>query len=545
MNAALRNLPVRIAVLLLLGTLLSGCGSPQSPPAPSKPAETRPAEWTAIVAEATGGADPFTEYGTNSQFALIPHVIEPLMHAELLPDGKAWGIVNDLAESWTFADPTTLRVELKRGVRFQNGEELTAEHVKYAYDSIVFVPQPGRRANTLKALGDAEIVDPYTVVWHLPVPNRSVLSFMDRLLIPPLARRTMTAEEFEARPIGTGPYKAVEWPRDGTIRLEAWDGHRRGKPFPERLVIRSVPEPSTRVLELLAGTAQIAQAVPIEGLASIEGNPKLEVAALRGSTTLSYVINVFKAAPPLRDKRVRQAMNYAVDREGIVRSILGGRGTMLPGPLWPGWIGYTDDVKPYPHDPERARALLREAGYPDGFTFRWSVTQGVFTKDIEVAQAVASQLARVGITASLQPLERARVLAERNEGAFDVTELVWPMYWDPSTIYVNTLQASYPDAKLVPQFGPPPAELVEARRLVNEAAAAPSTEQMASTYAAANRLMHDDAFWLFVHTMDELWATQKDVGWRPYPTSYPFYYDYWAMLGKKTPSEATIPLILN
>src|SRR3954470_17652035 len=152
MNAALRNLPIAMAALLLLGTLLPGCRSPQSTPAPSKPAEARPAEWTVIVAEATGGADPFTEYGTNSQYALIPHVVEPLMHAELLPDGKAWGIVNDLAESWSFPDPTTLRVELKRGVRFHNGEEVTAEHVKYAYDSIVFAPQPGRRANTLKAL---------------------------------------------------------------------------------------------------------------------------------------------------------------------------------------------------------------------------------------------------------------------------------------------------------------------------------------------------------------------------------------------------------
>src|SRR3954451_79650 len=93
MNAALRTLPLAMAALLLLGTLLPGCRSPQSPPAPSKPAEARPAEWTVIVAEATGGADPFTEYGTNSQYALIPHVVEPLMHAELLPDGKAWGIV--------------------------------------------------------------------------------------------------------------------------------------------------------------------------------------------------------------------------------------------------------------------------------------------------------------------------------------------------------------------------------------------------------------------------------------------------------------------
>jgi hypothetical protein len=144
-------------------------------------------------------------------------------------------------------------------------------------------------------------------------------------------------------------------------------------------------------------------------------------------------------------------------------------------------------------------------------------------------------------TLSLQPLERARVLAERSEGAFDVTELVWPMYWDPSSIYVNTLQTAYPDAKLVPQFGPPPAELVEARRLVSEAAAAPSTEQMTSTYAAANRLMHDEAFWLFVHTVDDLWGAQKDIGWRPYPTNYVLLYDYWKMNGQQAPTDPAVP----
>src|SRR5215212_1580700 len=535
-----RVVPAMLAVALTCGMLLPACTSRESPPQSS-----RPTEWNAVIAEQTGGADPLSEYGTNAQYQLIPKVVEPLLHIEMLPDGSSWGVVNDLADKWSFTDPTTLVVELKRGILFQNGEELTAEHVRSAYEGIVNASKPGRRAVTLKVLGDVEVVDKYTVRWRMPAPNLGVLGSLWNLLIPPLGRANMTAEEFEARPIGTGPYKVVEWPRDGTVRLEAWDGYRRGKASPERLVIRSVPEPSTRVLELLAGTAQIAPTVPIESLDSIRGNPQLEVVSLQGSSSLSYVMNVFKTTPPLRDLRVRQAMNYAVDREGIVRSILGGRGTMLPGPLWPGWVGYTDDVKPYPHDPDRARALLREAGYPDGFTFRWSVTQGAFTKDIEVAQAVASQLARVGITASLQPLERARVLAERSEGAFDMTELVSPMYWDPSSIYVNTLQTAYPDAKLVPQLGPPPAELVEARRLVSEAAAAPSTEQMTSTYAAANRLMHDEAFWLFVHTMDELWATQKDIGWRPYPTSYPFYYDYWAMLGKKAPSEATIPLLLN
>ena len=541
MHLLTRPTAVVLALAVFVAAVLPGCASRETPPQRA----TRPTEWNVVIAEQTGGADPLTEYGTNSMYLLIPHVLEPLLHIELLPDGSSWGVVLDLAERWSFTDSTTFVVELKKGVQFQNGEELTAEHVKYAYDAIVNADKPGRRAVLLRILGESEIVDKYTIRWHLPTPNSSALAVMFYLLVPPLARRDMTAEEFEAKPIGTGPYKVVEWPRDGTVRLEAWDGYRKGKPSPERLTIRTVPEPATRVLELLAGTAQIAQTVPIESLSSIEGNPKLEVVSLKGSAALSYVINLFKTTPPFRDKRVRQAMNYAVDREAIVKSILGGHGTTLPGPLWPGWLGQTDDVKPYAYDPERAKALLREAGYPDGFSFKWSITQGVFVKDSEIAQAVASQLAKVGINATLQPLERARLLAERQEGDYDVTELIWPIAWHPAVLYSSTLNLSYPDAKLTPRWGDTPAELLEARRLVGEVSANTSVEGMGTASAAVNKLMHDEAFWLFVHSTDDLWGVQKDTGWRPYPTAYPPWYDYWTLLGKSPPADTTVPLLLK
>jgi len=269
------------------------------------------------------------------------------------------------------------------------------------------------------------------------------------------------------------------------------------------------------------------------------------VVSLKGATGLSYVINLFKTTPPFRDERIRQAMNYAVDRDSIVKTILGGHGTVMPGPLWSGWLGYTDDLKPYPYDPDKAKQLLAQAGYPDGFSFKWSVTQGVFAKDVEIAQAVASQLAKVGIQAQLQPLERARLLAERTEGDYDVTELIWPISWHPAVLYSSTLNLSYPDAKLTPKWGDTPADLVEARRLVGEINSATDVEGMARASAAVSRVMHDDAFWLFVHTVDELWGVQKDLAWRPYPTAYPPFYDYWPTIGKKAPTEATIPLVLN
>ncbi len=543
-----------IVLVALAGALvLAACGSKQSPPSSQSQgqgqaqgqASARPTEWNVVIAEQTGGADPLTEYGTNGQYQLPIHVLEPLMHIEMLPDGSSWGVVNDLAEKWSFPNPTTFEVELKKGVQFQNGEELTAEHVKYAYDSIVFAEKPGRRAVSLKALGDAEIVDKYTIRWHLPAPNATILGSMYTLLIPPLARRNMTAEEFEAKPIGTGPYKVIDWPRDGTIRLEAWDGYRNGKAFPDRLTIRTVPDPSTRVLELLAGTAQIAQTVPIESLSSVDSNPQKEVVSLKGNFSLSYVINVFKTSPPLRDQRVRQALNYAVDRDTIVKSVLGGHGGVLPGPLWTGWLGYDGSVQPYPYDPDKARALLREAGYPDGFSMKWTVTQGIYEKDIEIAQAVASQLAKVGIQVQLQPLERARLLAERSEGDYDMTELAWPNSWIPVNLFTFTLDTSYPDAKLTPRWGAVPDSLTEARKMVKDAGTASSIEQMGTLYGQLDRFVHDQAFWLFVHTVDDLWATQKDIAWRPYPTNYVVFYDRWKMVGVQAPSDPAVPPVLK
>ena len=524
----------RIAALLTLPSLLVLWTEAEA---------ARPAQWTVVVSEKTGGADPLSEHGTNSQYYLIPHVVEPLVRIELLPGERAWGVVPVLAEKWTFPDPRTFVVEIRRGIRFQNGEELTAEHVKAAFDAFVTPEKPGRRGVVLKALGRAEVVGKHTVRWHLPKPDLSVLASASHLLVPPLARHSMTREQFEAKPIGSGPYRVAAWPTDGTVQLEAWDGYRGGKPFPEKLIFRHVPEPSTRVFELAAGSAQVATAVPIESLSTIQNNPKLEVVSLTGGSSLSYVINLFKTTPPLRDKRVRQAMNHAVDRAAIVKAILGGRGAPLTAPLWPGWLGASEELRPYAHDPERARALLKEAGYPNGFSFRWTVTQGVFVKDIEVAQAVANQLAKVGIKATVQPAERARILAERNEGEYDVTELIWTMYWHPAIMLHFTLNASFPDAKLGQKWGAVPAELARARRLMSDAGEATTLDGMQRAYAALNQHMHDEAFWLFVHTVDSLWGVQKDIAWRPYPAAFPASDDYWHRLGKKAPDSPVVPSV--
>jgi ABC-type transport system substrate-binding protein len=130
----------------------------------------RPTQWTVVVSEKTGVADALSEYGTNAQFYRMPHVVEPLVRIELQAGERSWGVVPVLAEKWSFPDPRTFVVEVKRGVKFQNGEELTAEHVKAAFDAFVSPEKPGRRGVVLKGLGKADVVGKHTVKWSLPKP---------------------------------------------------------------------------------------------------------------------------------------------------------------------------------------------------------------------------------------------------------------------------------------------------------------------------------------------------------------------------------------
>src|SRR4051794_16320554 len=217
---------LQVAAAGTVGSVLAACSAAPAPPSrgdtPSgaplgaSPPANRPTDWTVVLGEATGGGDPLTEYSTSAEYYLQKHVLEGLLHVELLPDGKSWGVVNDLAERWSFPDSKTFLVELRQGVRFHNGEELTAEHVEYAYNAMVFRDKPGRRTILLKALGKLEIVDKYTVRWHMPAPDLTILGSLYGLTLPALARKNMSADEFERQPIGTGPYRAIEWQRDGT-----------------------------------------------------------------------------------------------------------------------------------------------------------------------------------------------------------------------------------------------------------------------------------------------------------------------------------------
>jgi peptide/nickel transport system substrate-binding protein len=208
---------------------------------------------------------------------------------------------------------------------------------------------------------------------------------------------------------------------------------------------------------------------------------------------------------PFDDVRVRRAVNLAVNREAIVRTVLAGRGVVLAGPFTSSWLGFDPAVAPWPYDPERAKQLLAEAGYPGGFETTWNISSGVFLKDTEIAEAAASQLRRVGIQVKLVPTERAKIQKDATEGTFQgITSVAWGAQFEPdpmlSWVFVNRPHIDAP--RII--------ELIEkGRREVD-------LEKRRAIYREMYRIGHDDAVWLFVHAQDELWAKRRDIAWQPY-----------------------------
>ena len=210
------------------------------------------------------------------------------------------------------------------------------------------------------------------------------------------------------------------------------------------------------------------------------------------------------SAAPFDNKKVREAANLAVNKDAIVKNVLGGRGIVMAGPFTPAWLGYDPGVKPFAYDPAKAKALLAEAGFPNGFDTTWSISSGVFLKDTEIAEAVAGQLRAVGIRAKIVPTERAKIQKDAQENNFQgMTSVAWGTQFEPD-VMLNWVMMR--DHMTVPRIK----ELVLAGR------AEVDLEKRRKIYQELYRTAHDEAMWLFVHAQDELWAKRRDIPWTPY-----------------------------
>ena len=385
----------RAAVAILLAAFGGGCAAE-----PAAPAAERDTLVFASSADATT-LDPHNTTDTQSDQVIW------MVYNALIRYDPQMNIVGDLAESWEMSeDELTWTFHLREGVRFHDGSPFTAESVKRNFDRVLDPRQGHKRLSLFEAIDRVEVADPRTVRIITKFPFGAfepTMAHVSAAIVSPEVADQHGAD-FGLTPestSGTGPYKVVSWRKDQEIVLERNDDYWGEPGRLARIVYRPIPEAASRVIALESGDVDVITHIPPRDVARLDGLPGIQV--LKGMSIGAQMFRFNCVRGPLADPRVRLAIAYAVDRRAIVDNLVAGLAVPSTGPLTPIMRGRAD-LGEFPHDPDKARALLADAGYPDGFETTISTTPR-YNMGVELAEALAAQLRGVGITARIEVLE--------------------------------------------------------------------------------------------------------------------------------------------
>jgi peptide/nickel transport system substrate-binding protein len=459
-----------------------------------------------VVMQAADAAtlDP-TMNRETSTFNVLINVFDALLHKEA--DGS-YG--PGLASDWRALSDTVWEFDLRPGVTFHDGEPFTAESVAFTVARVQdeAVGSPIRSGFTF--IESVEVVDPLqvriTTVRPTPLAEHY---FSELMMVPPVHFERVGAEAFAQAPVGTGPYRVVSWQRDVAATLIANDAHWRGAPAVREVSFRPVPEAITRFASLSAGEADLVTQVPPSLVGSVEGAPGLGIRAVDGARAIYIGINTEESGhEALRDARVRQALNLAVDIEGIVEGIFGGLATPTTTLLTDLDFGHNDALAPYPYDPARARDLLAEAGYATGLSLVLGTPNGRYVNDVQVAQAVAEQLQAVGITIDLQVSEYGAYVGQLFSGnAPDLYLIGWgnaPL--DADFILYPLLHST----GFLSYVADP-----ELDALLDAGRSTVDRQARLDAYEAATAWIHEQAYMIFLYKPQDLYGVVDDLDWTP------------------------------
>lgn len=420
-----------LLLVLLMVFSLAACGSSGSGSDPAAPAADGDAEAVAPVEEAS--ADTLRLAVTSEPNHLnpkgIPEVVDewilPNIMETLLTFDDDGNLIPMLAESYEYESDTVMLWHLRQGVKFHNGEELTAEDALF---SLWLTSQAIIIDGNVSDIDfdQSEVVDDYTfrLVFHQPsLAALYYFTWMTTSIVCKSAWEEMGEDAYAVAPIGTGPYKFVSWDANGTITLEAfedyWDSDNAAR-IPN-LVFTVIEDANARAIALETGTVDFAYQISVADIPALEAAEGVVVYEGPSEDVHTMMINGQNSpVEALHDPLVRRAMIMALDREALVDAIYDGRGTASDSVLTPNTFGYNGSFgkEAYPYDPEGAKALLEEAGYGDGFSFKFMIMDD--TTQITMAEACRSMWEQIGIDCQIDVLEMGSFMNLFDASEFDV-----------------------------------------------------------------------------------------------------------------------------
>ena len=357
------------------------------------------------------------------------------------PDNQ---LVPRAAREWKMTDPTTWQFKLRPNVKWHNGETLTGDDVKFTFERAIDPKSPSIRQTAFPLLSRVDVIDPLTVNFIMKSTDPlwpARLNGMGAWLMPAKYFQAQGQAGFELKPIGTGPFRFVELVKNDHILLERNPDYWGGLPNAETILIRAIPEASARITALVdTGEINFTDIVPFDFVDKVNKGTNTKMADFRNVGYYTITPNV--KVKPLDDKRVRQALSLAIDRQSIAKDLMKGRAAVPTGFLCKGDFAYDESKPPMPYDQAKAKALLQQAGYANEEIFIESQRNVLLDNEQQVCETVVAMWKAVGVNAKLEIVEPA-VRAEKNrlrnyKGCF--TSYFTSVLGDPDGFMWRTLQ---------------------------------------------------------------------------------------------------------
>ncbi len=415
-----------------------------------------------------------------------------------------------LATSYRLVSNTTWEFKIREGVKFTNGEEMDAAAVKFSLDRIRRPELRTPLAIYARVFRDIQVVDKYTVRVLTTIPAPVLPLYMTRIgILPPRYLQEKGDEEFGRNPVGTGPYKLERWVRGERVVLAANDSYWGQKPSVSQVVWRYIPENATRVAALGSGEVHIAATIPYQDAAGLRGRG-MTVTPVNTLRTMFVQFNLLKDGPA-KNKKVRQALNYAVDKDGMISTVLDGFARKLDGQvLSREYFGYHDGLKAYPYDPNKAKQLLAEAGYGNGLTINMTGPPERYVLGKETMQVLAAMFERVGVKTNLNYVEFGRFVQVLLNKSFDDT-----VFWGAGTVPDADVYLGAVFVKGGAYSSNASDEFDEA---YNRAQRTMDPVRRLELYRKAAEILHEEAPAIFLHQQTNVFGMSPRVtGFKPDP----------------------------
>ncbi len=413
-----------------------------------------------------------------------------------------------LATSYRIVNETTWEFTLRKGVKFHNGEDFDAKSVKFSLERMIDPKNKLRQVQVGQYLDHVDIIDPYKVhlITKKPYPALDATLCSVGAMLPPKYVQEKGAAHIALNPVGTGPYKFGRWIKDDHIELRANDNYWRGAPKIKRAIFRPIPEATTRVAALQTQEVDIIVNIPphLERLMNWKG--RSFVSKVPSVRVIFMAFDNLKGGPAA-DRRFRQALAQAIDLDTIIKKVLERNAIRLGSPLTKYHFGYDPAIKPYDYNPEIAKKLLAEAGYDKGIDFVINSSNGRYLNDKDIAEAVAGDLRKAGIKASVKIHEWGNYMTMTyRHTAGPLYLLGWgnTSFDADGSLYVllrtGQVLSSFTNSRL--------------DSLLDQAQATMEQKKRQQLYSEACKVLKEEAAWAFAYQQMDIYGVNERVSWK-------------------------------